>query len=90
MDKEQLKHIMAKQGWTVAHLANMLDANQRTVLRWLEGKFPVPKAVKLWLEELNKMPISLEPSNSISMKNEERDFIMDDSRSEERRVGKEC
>lgn len=39
-------------GWSIYELARRLKINRRTVLRWLDGRLPVPLDVLEWLNGL--------------------------------------
>jgi DNA-binding XRE family transcriptional regulator len=55
----QLKQVRSELGLTQAELANRLECDRRTIIRYEDGTYPIPTAVELALTHLNSSHIPL-------------------------------
>lgn len=52
MSADQLRKCLEAMGWSLRHLARVLDINFTTVQRWAAGTQEVPSPIAVWLETL--------------------------------------
>jgi transcriptional regulator with XRE-family HTH domain len=81
MSAGRLRNCLEALGWSLRHLARVLDINFTTVRRWAAGTQEVPPPIAAWLEilarchETNPPPARVPPSIKFYM--EEGDAKID-------------
>lgn len=57
MTGDELRAWMDRNGWSINRLAEQIDVDRRTVIRWRQGEWPVPRVAELAIQSLGRSPV---------------------------------